>query len=331
MLPENSEQRTASDLLRQLGSSEYQERTLAGAALGRLVPFPLDDIQRATESNDADIRRRAKGILLNRRDEFDYLIYAALEYIAAKPISGLIPELSRLLPACPNHNQQVALRFAVVKSATPEDREQLLALLNHESAVYRIIAAHAIASVLSAEASQHLLPLLDDPEIQVRVEAASRLAQAGYKTGLVKLVDCLMDESVNARGQAAWALRLFSGQAFGYSCHAPQDQRDTAVAQWRTWVEKQVEPFQTADQLENHYLHTRNLVTLFNRNEVEERDLEGTLISHMTGYRNPWAVHLLPNGHKLSATPDRPTPPVSSNKVASKRMTRATSSRLISG
>ena len=298
--PENDRDNQTTRLLNQLESNEYQKREYAAAALGRTTPFPRDALQKAAGDKDPDLRRRAQSILINRRDELDYLVYAALEFTAHQPVHGLLPQLIKILPACSDFNQQIALRFAIVHSATIEDKAILLDLLQHEDARYRVIAQHSIAHLLPAvEAAPWHTKALQDPSPGMQLEGAARLAEQGNDAGIRRLVQLLDHASVNVRGQAARTLRLLTGQAFAYACHALEPQRETARARWQTWCNNQSGQYSIKASLSEQYLYPRILACNVNDDHVEEIDLTGNVIQQINRYEHPWAVHLLPNGHKL--------------------------------
>jgi len=292
-------ERSVQQLMGRLRSNDYRERVLAAAALGRTMPFPQALLEVASGSPDADLSRRARQILLNRRNDLDYLVYAALEYIAAEQIPGLIPRLARFLPVCKAANQRVALRFALVHSAAKEDALTLKALLNHKEPAYRIMAVHALSRVFAGESHSWIRVKLGDAATEVQLEAATRLAEGGEEDGFRHLVSMLNHEEVNIRGQAIFSLRILAGQTFGFDCRDDEVGRRLPVMRWQQWVEDQQGVFSIAGRMDAHYLHPRIMLCMFDDRVVQELDVNGTVVSELRDNRRPWAIQLLPNGHKL--------------------------------
>ena len=84
----------------------------------------------------------------------------------------------------------------------------------------------------------HLVPLLKDGDIFVRMAVARLLGELGSHTAIPALIDALEDEEVSVRESALVSLRTLSGQSFPFDPKARDGDRSKRVKAWRDWWEE---------------------------------------------------------------------------------------------
>jgi HEAT repeat protein len=75
-----------------------------------------------------------------------------------------------------------------------------------------------------------------DPVPPVRYEAAAALLELSDPAGLDVLVDGLADSDARLRAKCIAVLAEKTGQRFGFEADGRPDDRDAAIARWRTWL-----------------------------------------------------------------------------------------------
>ena len=108
----------AKRLIEQLGSERYSAREAATIQLTRLPTPPTAELRLATNSENLEIRARAKRILRQARPLRSELMHAVLATIEQKKIPGLASELLQTAPLCDTHYQQSALQAAMERSVS---------------------------------------------------------------------------------------------------------------------------------------------------------------------------------------------------------------------
>lgn len=84
----------------------------------------------------------------------------------------------------------------------------------------------------------HLVPLLADSDIFVRMAVARLLGELGSHTAIPALIDALEDAEVTVRESAHASLRKLSGQSFPYDPKARDGERAKRIKAWRDWWEE---------------------------------------------------------------------------------------------
>jgi HEAT repeat protein len=85
---------------------------------------------------------------------------------------------------------------------------------------------------------EFIRPLLEDPAVVVRYEAAATLVDMGDPSGFPTLVDGLADANIRWRFKCLEALRTVTGQDFGYKHDDDPALRQAAVSRWRGWLQE---------------------------------------------------------------------------------------------
>ena len=81
----------------------------------------------------------------------------------------------------------------------------------------------------------HLLPMLGDEDIFVRMATARVLGDLGAVEGVPNLIDALEDVESTVREAAVLSLRLITGQNFKFDPGAADADRSKRVKAWRDW------------------------------------------------------------------------------------------------
>lgn len=84
----------------------------------------------------------------------------------------------------------------------------------------------------------HLVPMLADADIFVRMAACRHLGDLGSIEAIPGLIDTLEDEEASVREAALVALRGLSGQSIPFDPLARDGDRSKRVKDWREWWEK---------------------------------------------------------------------------------------------
>lgn len=137
---EVSPQRIA-ELIRQLGDQSFQKREAASRTLGELPSLPVEELKKAADGPDAEIRYRAKELLSGKRYAQPPITYAVLRMIQIKQIKGLTADLLAILPLIEKHHLEVAARRALQATTRAEDEEILKQHLQSDDPKVRKTAA----------------------------------------------------------------------------------------------------------------------------------------------------------------------------------------------
>lgn len=121
--------------------------------------------------------------------------------------------------------------------------EPLVAELASEDAAVRLQAAYDLGETGDLAVVPHLLPMLTDPDVFVRMVTAQALDSLQARLAVPALIDRLGDDTITVREAALIALRNITGQRFGYEPDARQADRDRKVDQWRTWWRREGDDF----------------------------------------------------------------------------------------
>jgi Skp family chaperone for outer membrane proteins len=84
----------------------------------------------------------------------------------------------------------------------------------------------------------HLLPMLDDADIFVRMAACRHLGDLGSLAAIPALIETLEDEEASVREAALVSLRALSGQSIPFDPLARDGDRSKRVKAWREWWEQ---------------------------------------------------------------------------------------------
>ncbi|MEZ5978552.1 MAG: HEAT repeat domain-containing protein [Planctomycetota bacterium] len=84
-------------------------------------------------------------------------------------------------------------------------------------------------------AAVHVVPMLRDDELFVRMAAARVLGDLGNHVAVPALIDALEDVEPSVREAAVISLRTLTGRSFGFDPNADPKDRTKRVQSWRDW------------------------------------------------------------------------------------------------
>jgi uncharacterized coiled-coil protein SlyX len=116
--------------------------------------------------------------------------------------------------------------------------EKWLADLSSPDSGTRWQAVQALGGTHDPAVVPHLVPMLKDADIFVRMAACRHLGDLGSVEAIPGLIDTLEDEEASVREAALVALRALSGQSIPFDPHAKEGDRSKRVKAWRDWWEQ---------------------------------------------------------------------------------------------
>ncbi|UCG16032.1 MAG: HEAT repeat domain-containing protein [Phycisphaerales bacterium] len=219
----------AADLIR---SNDVEFRSFGVFLLSKAdSPVAAAHLRSAINDEDEDIRR------------------TALQAYAAGGGPNVMRELVRLM----NGDRSDVALTATAQLAVTRRAEAIPILIDavrmHANVAVRVQAIQSLAMADATEAVDALIDCLDDTTTYVgqtaTEEAAARalnaVANAGSLPDHITHTDGVMEPAHVVGGEAAKALRIITGQSFGYR-HDDETARASAIAAWRQWRESQAEP-----------------------------------------------------------------------------------------
>lgn len=88
------------------------------------------------------------------------------------------------------------------------------------------------------QCAEHLMPLLDDNDLFVRLAAARVLGDLGNTSAVPELIDALEDSEPSVRETALLSLRRLTHREFGFDPSAREAERERRIREWRKWWER---------------------------------------------------------------------------------------------
>ncbi len=133
---------------------------------------------------------------------------------------------------------QAASQEAAVKDAAKPDWYERLAGLTSQSSGDRWQAVQDLGSTGDPAVAEHLTPMLEDPDIFVRMATARILGDLEAVLGIPALIDALEDPEASVREASVVALQSISGRDFRFDANAKESERAKRVKAWRDWWKK---------------------------------------------------------------------------------------------
>lgn len=127
--------------------------------------------------------------------------------------------------------------------AGPAPWEGLLGDLGHASSSIRMEAVYDLSETRDPRVVEHLVPMLADEDLFVRMATARALMDLDGREGVPGLIETLEDSSGAVREAAMVALRKIAGRDFGFEPLASDADRAKRVKAWRIWWNKEGEAF----------------------------------------------------------------------------------------
>lgn len=289
-------------LIEQLGDDSFFRREEAMQELIRKPVAATDLLQQAAQDDDPEVRWRANRVLRYRERQGGRVLYAVLRVIAERELKGMAEQVVAAVPLCSESHVQIAAIKALEATATKSDVDLLRQSLRNGDAPVRTAACSTLQRLLGEKSSEHLVPLLDDPEESVRLAAAKALANHGDRKCLPALGKLLESADLGIRSGAAHALRSLTGQRLRFVAYESPDRRSGPAEAWRAWIEREGPTAKLTFPIEDlGSQFGRTLLCKRSGNEVAEVDVNGQQ-TWRVGVQSPYGCHGLPNGHRLVAS-----------------------------
>ncbi|MCE9547324.1 MAG: hypothetical protein K8T25_17770 [Planctomycetia bacterium] len=237
LIPDAKSQERIAQLIAQLDSEDFAVREAAtrdlsgiGAARQALVA--------ATRDPSPEVSYRARRILANTDSEQEGLLLAALRTIQKQKLTGMAPQLIRLMPMFPKEYLQRSLIESLAVSAGPEDVPLLQTSIQSNRAEIRTGAIVALERVSGEGAIESLRPLLRADDDATRLAACEALVNRLSRECLPVLLALLESDQPQVRVLSDRILRGLTGQKFGYlGGNLDASARAAIVSKWQQWAE----------------------------------------------------------------------------------------------
>jgi HEAT repeat protein len=128
---------------------------------------------------------------------------------------------------------------AATPAATPAGPSWQAALpdLASDSASVRLEAVYALSEAGDPAIVEHLVPLLEDVDVFVRMATARVLGGMLARPAVPALIEALDDQDTAVREAAFMALKEITGRDFRYDPYASEGERAKRIKAWREWWE----------------------------------------------------------------------------------------------
>jgi hypothetical protein len=198
----------------QLGGERYAQREAAAQKLLEMGDDAIPAVERATASDDPETRLRAQGLLPRlrlQRHQRNAALSAAVRTIARERLKGLASELLDLAPHLSGFAARNNLRRALAATVTSDDRERLELVIGSGPATARELAIYALPAVDVEPARGKLTFLLDHESAVTRLVAAETIAPYVHEKAFPVLIAGLESNDLAARREAVEVLRRLTG------------------------------------------------------------------------------------------------------------------------
>ena len=302
--PGPDERQKLTELLAQLGDDDFFRREAAMRELLRRPIHSPELLERAIKGDDAEIRWRAEQVRKIGARRMARLLSAVFRAIEEREIAGLTEPVLEAIPFCADEHLLAAARRALSATAggEPGDVELLTRTLTRDDPRVVAAAATTLERVAAEKSDDALLPLLQHDDDRVRLAAARALGNHGGRAALPVLADLLDSDDLHVRSDSADALRMLTGEQFGFVGYEDPERRAASAAQWREWLAAHGETAELHFPLrDTEVLLGRTLIAYYANNRVVEYDASGEIVwTQAVG--TPRGVDGLPNGHRLVAS-----------------------------
>jgi HEAT repeat protein len=201
-------------LLRELGDDDFQTRENAERELVKLGVAALPALQKAADSAQPELARRAKACVeqLERQQDAD-LPLLAVRVLVKRRAAAAAQVLLRYLPAAEGEATEDEIAFGLEKLArgAPATVSLLARALDDASAKRRAVAACIVTRRGTPDERHAARRLLADASPLVRLRAAQGLLTAGEKDGIPVLIRLLEEAPLEIAWQAEELLQWVAG------------------------------------------------------------------------------------------------------------------------
>ncbi|MEQ1893861.1 MAG: HEAT repeat domain-containing protein, partial [Planctomycetota bacterium] len=204
----------------------------------------LDALERGALDSGGLERRMEKleerqALVLDLSSRIDHQAASLAEFELALAELGSAPRERESEPVrAPAEGQGTEEHASAPEVDAAPTWEPLLADLISPTGSTRWQAVQSLGKTRDPRVVPHLVPLLKDSDIFVRMAVARLLGQLGSHVAIPALIDALEDEEVTVRESALVSLRTLSGQSFPFDPKARDGDRSKRVKAWRDWWEE---------------------------------------------------------------------------------------------
>lgn len=229
------------------------------------------------------------------------LLLNALRVARQNKVEKLTPAILQLAPLLETDYLVHTAAATIQASATPADRDLLMAAVAGDQPQAQAAAIGALAKLAGADAKDSLTKALEAKDERVKLASARALANLGERQSLKTFVELLSADNGRTRLRSHQALRAISGKTVAFSAEGKVEDRAKAIDEWKKWVETDGQTAKLTIPLpENDLPLGRTLFVSYGQSTVIEVDADKKE-RWRTRVMNPWACQGLPNGHRLIA------------------------------
>jgi HEAT repeat protein len=213
-VPTEKDQARITELIRQLGSSDFQGREKASHELATLGPVALPELRKAQKGKDAEVKRRAAECIETiERKASPTVTAAAVRLLKARAPAGATGVLLAFLPHANDDSLEEEIAGALLALGVRDGKVDplLAAALDDPMPNRRAVAAMILGRYGTADQKEAVRKLLRDPDPRIRLRAAQGLVAAREKDAVPLLVGLLSDGSMDIARQAEDLLTRIAG------------------------------------------------------------------------------------------------------------------------
>jgi hypothetical protein len=234
----SAERARLADLVKRLGDEDFAEREKAVAGLVAAGPTVRPLLLPALRDPDLEVSRRAEQCLALLESDHRVVV-AAAHVLAARRPAGTTAVLLAFLPQADGDEARLALREALASVGVQEGRADpvLVAALTDADSVRRAAAASVLGRLPAQRAA--VARLLEDANLEVRLDAALALARAGHRPALPVLIALLADEPSGRAYEAEELLTQLAGlRAPALALGSDAGSRRRCRDAWQAWYKE---------------------------------------------------------------------------------------------
>jgi HEAT repeat protein len=231
------------DLIRQLGSPDFDQREEASNRLVALAEKAVPILRQNVNHEDAEIASRARGCLerIEKNGQM-YLAPPVVRVLVRRRPAGTLETLLAYLPVAADPEVEADIYYGLDALAVHDGRlaPALVAALKDGQPARRAVAACIVGRAGTAEQKEAVRKLLADKDAAVRLRAAQGLLAGHDAAGVPALVRLLEEGTLELAWQAEELLHwLAADEAPGEVVGAGSaEQRRASLAGWEKWQKK---------------------------------------------------------------------------------------------
>jgi hypothetical protein len=305
--PRDADRARVEELVRQLGSDEFQAREKASEALVARGAAARKALQEAARSDDPEVARRARDCL-RRLDKVESpeVVAAAARLLGRRAPAGAVRALLDYAPFAEGDVADEigqALTTAGVRGGKADP--ELVRALEDKSAARRAAAGEALARAAPAQRAA-VRRLLRDPDAAVRRRVALALVEAREKEAVPVLIALLTELPGEEAVRVEETLLALAGDKAPQAALGPGPAaRRQARAAWEAWWKAGGDRIDLAAAELSQRLLGYTLVveadTASRGTRVVEYDRDGRKRWAIAGLRSALSAQALPGGRVLIA------------------------------